>query len=151
MKILDRADMSKGILIVDDNEDVVFAYDRYLRRKGFKNIFTATTREKSFGMIRKYIDRVSIVVLDWILDDHKDCREIIAFLNKITSKSLSIIFMSTRVDVPIEYYSQYISANFDASEFFTSKDASLLHAEIKKALLRQKKKIRSRKGVLCAA
>ena len=35
MKILDRADMSKGILIVDDNEDVVFAYDRYLRRKGF--------------------------------------------------------------------------------------------------------------------
>jgi len=144
-------DFEKGILIVDDNEDVVFAYDRYLRLKGFKNIFTATTRERAISEIRKNIRQISVVVLDWVLDGQQDCREIVALLNQYKNKALHIIFMSTKVEIPKEFYTQFISPHFFASKFFTSKDASLLYAEIMQTLAHDDERKHSRQGVLFAA
>ncbi|MBN1350380.1 response regulator transcription factor [candidate division KSB1 bacterium] len=151
MDKISRGDAKKGILIIDDHEDIVFAYERYLRRKGFNNVYTATTRIQAFQLIERHIDKISIVVLDWILDNHKDCREIITYLNASARKPLSLIFMSTRVDVPKEYYTQYIDKKFNASRFFTSKDAFLLYEEIKKALPGKKIKNRVLAPQMCTA
>lgn len=127
----------EGILIVDDDENVVFAYEKYLRKKGFKNIFTATSIEACFDVLRQSSNAISVLILDWVLNQYRDCREILAFLNQ-QSRHFNVIFMSTKIHVPKDYYDEYAKkSNFHASEFFTVKDCHIIYDEIIKVMQKE--------------
>lgn len=129
----------KGILLVHKVEDILFAYKNYLKKKGFKNIYTVQKVQECKKILAQNLDKISVLVLDWVGNNNEENQEILDFL-KGQTKQFSVILMSTRNHVPIEIYEKYNEIlKIDETEIFTVKDCRLIYEEIGTVLNLEKK------------